>query len=109
MFGDGGVSAIERIKPGFGLPGKYDVNSGGSSALSATTNSAAGRGVTVQLQQDPDGSTNFFGIENPGTGYEINDILTVTPPTGNPRGNTDDELDEVNDVCLLYTSPSPRD
>ena len=100
VFGDGGVSAIERISPAYGLPKSYDWNDGGSLTLNATTNSAAGAGVKVQLQKDTDGSTNFNAIQTPGSGYEVNDILTVTPPTGNPRGNANDELDEEHDVML---------
>ena len=80
--------------------GGTDVIDGG---LGIDTNSFQGIGLGVTATVDADGAgtavygmvnESFVGIENL-TGSENDDILTATGAAAN--------------VCLLYTSPSPRD
>ena len=43
------------------------------------------------------------------SGYILDEVRRVLPRLRHRHGLSDAEVDDLVDICLLYTSPSPRD
>ena len=114
---EGFTSAIPTV-PSDGYPGTYvpigavgaiAINAGGtgySDATNVATTGGTGSGLTVDITVTAGVITNIE-IAKMGEDYTDGDTITVTGGGGNATATI--TLAEPNLLCLLYTSPSPRD
>ena len=56
-----------------------------------------------------DKSQKFFAVNGVSLSIEQGEVFGILGPNGAGKTTTLEMIEGLNDICLLYTSPSPRD
>ena len=101
------------------IPATISLSTGGSgytAASNVATTGGNGTGLTVNITVSGD-AVNGVTINTAGSGYRVGDSITIASGGNNATftiaslttiGTTFTDLNEC-EICLLYTSPRPRD